>query len=48
MKLLLIFPMGKGKVIGKYSRFKLAPLTLPYIAGLTLGDVGINKKQKAA
>jgi len=42
MKLLLIFPMGKGKVMGKHSYFKLAPLSLPYIAGLTPGDVDIQ------
>ena len=42
MKLLLIFPMGKGKVMGKYSYFKLAPLTLPYIAALTPKDVEIT------
>ena len=42
MKLLLIFPMGKGRVMGKHSYFKLAPLSLPYIAGLTPGDVDIQ------
>jgi radical SAM superfamily enzyme YgiQ (UPF0313 family) len=34
--------MGKGKVMGKYSHFKLAPLTLPYIAALTPGDVEVE------
>ncbi|MBU4561223.1 B12-binding domain-containing radical SAM protein, partial [bacterium] len=42
MKLLLIFPMGKGRMMGKHSHFKLAPLTLPHIAGLTPGDVDIQ------
>ena len=42
MKLLLIFPMGKANVIGKYSRFRLAPLTLPYLAALTPKDVDIT------
>ena len=42
MKLLLIFPMGKGRVMGKSSHFKLAPLSLPHIAGLTPRDVDIQ------
>ncbi len=42
MKLLLIFPMGKGRVMGKHSFFKLVPLTLPYIAALTPEDVEVT------
>ncbi len=42
MKLLLIFPMGKANVIGKHSRFHLAPLTLSYLAALAPKDADIT------